>query len=95
MRHFLQPDYILAHTEEKGMFTGVGFLFLQFLYSDHRAIVAVVRAGGEGWLKKYRHKHQKLPLSLPLGPKDEEAMAFNALAAKCIDPKPTQKPGKD
>jgi hypothetical protein len=51
--------------------------------------------GGEGQLKKYRFKCQKLLLSLPLGPKDANTTAFNALAAKCINPKPTQKPEKD
>jgi hypothetical protein len=95
MRHYLQPDYILAHVEKKGMFTSMGFRFPWFLHSNHCAIVAVVRAGREGRLKKYQHKHQKLPLSLPLGPKDVDTMAFDALAAKCVDPKPTWKLGKD
>ncbi len=77
------------------MFKGMGFHFSRFLHSDHRAIVAVIRAGGEGRLKKYRRKRQKLPLSLLLGPKDTDTTAFNALAAKCVDPKPTRKQGKD
>ena len=77
------------------MFTGVEFCFPRFLHSDHCAIVAVVRAGGEGQLKKYWRKRQKLPLSLPLGPKDADTTAFNGLAAKCIDPKLTWKQGKD
>jgi hypothetical protein len=94
-QHYLQPDYILAQAEEMGMFKGMGFRFPWFLCFDHCAIVAVVRAGGEGWLKKYRCKHQKLPLSLPLGPKDANTMVFNTLAAKCVNPKPTRKPRKD
>jgi hypothetical protein len=81
-RHYLQPDYVLAQAEKKGMFTGMGFRFPHFLHSDHCAIVAVVRAGGEGRLKKYRRKWQKLLLSLLLGPKDADTMAFDALAAK-------------
>jgi hypothetical protein len=60
------------------MFTGMGFCFPCFLHSDHCIIVAVVRAGGEGRLKKYQCKHQKLPLSLPLGPKDADTTAFDA-----------------
>ncbi len=68
------------------MFRGMGF---------HRAIVGVVRVGWEERLKKYRRKRQKLPLSLPLGPKDVDTMAFDTLAAKCVDPKPTWKQGKD
>ena len=77
------------------MFTGVGFCFPHFLHSNHCAIIAVIRAGGEGRLKKYQCKRQKLPLSLLLGPKDTDTTAFNALAAKCVDPKPTRKQGKD
>jgi hypothetical protein len=77
------------------MFTGVGFCFPCFFHSDHRAIVAVVRAGGEGQLKKYWRKRQKLSLSLPLGPKDADTTTFNALAAECVDPKLTRKQGKN
>jgi hypothetical protein len=95
MQHYLQPDYILAQAEETAMFKGMGFRFPQFLHSDHCAIAAVVRAGGEGWLKKYRRKCQKLPLSRPLGPKDADTTAFDTLAAECVDPKPMWKPGKD
>jgi hypothetical protein len=77
------------------MFTGVGFCFPRFLHSDYRAIVVVVRAGGEGRLKKYQRKRQKLPLSLPLGPKDADTTTFDALAAECVNPKPTCKQEKD
>jgi hypothetical protein len=94
-QHYLQPDYILAQAEEMGMFKGMGFCFPQFLHSDHRAIVVVIRAGGEGQLKKYWCKRQKLLLSLPLRPKDADTMAFDAVAAKCVDPKLMRKPGKD
>jgi hypothetical protein len=94
-RHYSQPDYVLAQAEETGMFTGMGFRFPCFLQSDHRAIVAVVRAGGEGRLKKYRRKRQKLPLSLPLGPKDADTTAFDTLAAECVNLKQTRKQGKD
>ncbi len=37
----------------------------------------------------------KFPLSLPPGPKDANTALFDALAAKCIDPKPPWVPGKD
>jgi hypothetical protein len=92
---YSQPDYILAQAGEMCKFRGMGFRFLRFLHSDHCAVVVVVRAGGEGRLKTYRRKHQKLPMSLPLGPKDEDTAAVDALIAECIDPKPTRKLGKD
>jgi hypothetical protein len=94
MRHYSQPDYILACAKETGIFTGVGFCFLQFLHLHQCAIIAVVRAGGEGRLKKYQCKCQKLPLPLPVGPKDADTRAFNALPAECVDAKPMRKPGK-
>ncbi len=77
------------------MFTGIGFRFPLFLHSDHCAIVVVIRAEGEGRLTKYQYKGQKLPLSLLLGPKDVDTTVFNALAAECVNPKPTRKQGKD
>jgi hypothetical protein len=46
MRHYSQPDYILARAGETRKFRGVGFCLLRFLHSNHRAVVAVVRAGG-------------------------------------------------
>jgi hypothetical protein len=36
-RHYLQPDYVLVHAEEKGMFTGMGFLLPWFLHFDHHS----------------------------------------------------------
>jgi hypothetical protein len=56
--HYLQPDYILAQAGGTHKFKGVGFHFPRFLHSNHCAVVAVVRAGGEGRLKTYRRKHQ-------------------------------------
>jgi hypothetical protein len=76
-------------------FKGVGFRFPRFLHSNHHAVVAVVRVGGEGWLKTYRRKCQKLPLSLPVSPKDKDMAAFDTLTAECANPKPMRKPGKD
>jgi hypothetical protein len=73
----------------------MGFRFPRFLHSNHRAVVAVVRGGGEGWLKTYRRKRQKLLLSLPLGPKDKDTAVFDALTAECVNPKPMWKPGKE
>jgi hypothetical protein len=94
-RHYLQPDYILAQAGETRKFRGMGFHFLFFFHSNNRTVVAVVRAGGEGRLKTNWQKRQKFPLSLPLGPKDKDTAAFDALTAECINPKLTWKPGKD
>ncbi len=91
----MQPDYILVCAKERGIFKGVGFHFPRFLHLDHCAIVRVVRAGRGGQLRQYQHKCQKFPLSLPPGPKDADTTAFNALASKCIEPKPKRMLGKD
>jgi hypothetical protein len=58
-------------------------------------MIAVVRAGREGRLRQYRHKRQKIFLSLLPGPKDVDTVAFDALAAKCVKAKPKRTPGKD
>jgi hypothetical protein len=93
--YYMQLDYILARAKERFFFKGAGFRFLRFLQLDHRTIVAVVRAGWEGRPRQYRHKHQKFLLSLLPEPKDADTMAFNALVAKCVKPKPKRMPKKD
>jgi len=72
----------------------MGFRSPRFLHSDHRAVVANIRVGRKGRLKNYRHPCQKFPLSLPIGPKDANTTTFDALAAKCINPKMMRAPGK-
>ncbi len=95
MQYYSQTDYILASMTKRGIFKGVGFHLQRFLHSDHRAIIVVFQAGRGGQLRQYRRKCQKFLLSLLLGPKDADTMAFNALAAKCVKPKPKRVPGKD
>ncbi len=72
--YYLQPDYILGHAKETGIFKGMRSHFPQFLQLDHLAIVTVVRAGGEGQMNQCRCKQQKCLLSLLLGPKDMNTM---------------------
>jgi len=76
-------------------FKGVGFRSLRFLHSYHRTSVANIRGGRKGRLKNYRRTRQKFPLSLPIGPKDANTTTFDALAAKCVNPKMMRAPGKD
>jgi hypothetical protein len=73
----------------------VGFRSPRFLHSDHRAVVANIRVGRKGQLKDYRRARQKFLLSLPIGPKDANTTTFDALAAKCVNPKTKRAPGKD
>ncbi len=94
-RYYTQPDYFMACAGDIAQFKGVGFRSLRYLHSDHRAVVVNIRVGRTGWLKKYRRARQKLPLYLPPGPKDPNTALFDALAAKCVDPKPTRAPGKN
>jgi hypothetical protein len=94
MQHYLQPDYILARTGETSMFTGMGFCFPWFLHSDHRTIVAVVRRGG-GLAGEVPGQAPETPAVLAAGNKGRGHNFFDALAAKCVDPKLTRKLGKD
>jgi len=95
--HYTQPDYFMARAGDMANLRGVGFRSLRFLHSDHRAVVANIRVGRAGRLKKYRREFQKFPLSLPPGPQDANTTTFDALAARCVDPKEKKKrsPGKD
>ena len=79
------------HTE----FKGVGFQSPRFLHSDHRTVVVNIRVGRKGQQRNYRRARQKFPLTLPLEPKDANTTTFNALAAKCVEPKKKRSPGKD
>jgi hypothetical protein len=72
----------------------VGFCFLQF-HLDHCVIVVNVQDGRRGWLRQYRCMRQKFLLFLPMGMKDVNTTIFNALAAKCLEPKPKPVPGKE
>jgi hypothetical protein len=85
----------LYHGGNMAQFKGVGFRSPRFLHLDHRAVVANIWVARKGRLKNYRHAHQKFPLTLPLGPKDANTTTFDALAAKCIEPKKKRLPGKD
>jgi len=94
-RHYTQPDYIMARAGDMSQFQGVRFRSPRFLHSDHRAVVANIRVDRKGRLKEYRRAHQKFPLSLPPGLKDSNTALFDALAAKCVNPKPTRAPEKE
>ena len=95
-RHYSQPDYFMARAGDmRANLRGVGFRSPRFLHLDHRAVVANLRVGRTGRLKKYRRERQKFPLSLPLGPQDANTTIFDALAARCVDPKKKRSPGKD
>jgi len=66
---------------------GVGFKAPRFLHSDLRAVVADIRVGHRGKLKKYRRMRQTFPLTLETGPHDKDTTTFAKLAAKCMEPR--------
>ena len=94
-RYYTQPDYVMARAGDIAQFKGVGFRSPRYLHLDHCTVITNIPVGRTGRLKKYWRAHQKFPLSLPLGPKDLNTAFFDALAAKCVNPKPTWAPGKD
>jgi hypothetical protein len=91
----MQPDYIMARARDISQFKGVGFRSPRFLHSDHRAVVTNIQVGRKGQLRDYPRARQKFPLSLPIRPKDANTTTFDALAAKCVNPKTKRAPGKD
>jgi hypothetical protein len=95
--YYSQPDYCMAREGDMANIRGVGFRSPRFLHSDHRAVVVNIQVGwaGTGRLKQYRRECQQFPLTLPLGPKDANTTTFDALAAKCVEPKTKRPPGKD
>jgi hypothetical protein len=67
---------------------GIGFWWPQCHNSDHRAVVATIRAGKQEkrWLKAYRRKRQEFSLQLPPQELQDDLMtAFFALQATCKD----------
>ena len=92
----MQPDYFMARAGDmRANLWGVGFRSPRFLHLDHRAVVMNLPVGRTGRLKKYRRERQKFLLSLPLGSQDANTTIFDALAARCVDPKKKWSPGKD
>ncbi len=59
--------------------------------SDHRAVVASIRKGEVGKLKRYRKSRQTFPLQLPPAEEqDVQTRLFGELRATCEDDAPTR-----
>jgi hypothetical protein len=61
-------------------------------YSDHRALVAVIYAGGWGELKRYRWRAQRFPLSLPHGPHKQIDAEYQELLQDVVRPSIRERP---
>jgi hypothetical protein len=55
-------------------------------YSDHRALVAVIHAGGGEELKRYRRRTQQFPISLPCGPRKQLDAEYEELQRDVVRP---------
>jgi hypothetical protein len=55
-------------------------------YSDHRALVAVIYAGGGGELKRYQRRTQQFPISLPRSPRTQLDAEYEELQRDIVRP---------
>jgi hypothetical protein len=61
-------------------------------YSDHRALVAVIHAGGGEQLKRYRQRMQQFPISLPRGPRKQLNAEYEGLQRGVVSPPLRERP---
>ena len=93
--HHSQPDYILAREGDIRHFRKVAFRSPRVHDSDHRAVVATLRARRSRQLTNYRRKRQRLPLRLAIGPQDVLTQQFEALKLQCEKADPKRRQGND
>jgi hypothetical protein len=61
-------------------------------YSNHRALVAVIHAGGGEELKRYRRRMQRFPISLLRGPQKQLDAEFEELQRDVVSPPLRERP---
>jgi hypothetical protein len=89
--HQSQPDYCMARELDVRHFRNVAFWQPRIHNLDHRAVVASIRKGKVGKLKRYRKSRQTFPLQLPPAEEqDAQTRLFGELWATCKDDAPTQ-----
>ena len=81
-----QCDYVLGRATDLGRWFWRVSVRMPFCHnSDHRALVAEIRAGGGEEMKKYQKAHQRFPLWIPRGPRTELVGKYKEL---CLDVTP-------
>ena len=77
-------------------FRNMAFRQPRFHDSDHRAVVASIRKGKSGVLKRYRKSRQTFPLQLPpAAEQDVQTQLFGKLRATCEVDTPTRRTRSD
>jgi hypothetical protein len=61
-------------------------------YSNHRALVAVIHAGGGEELKRYRQQMQQFSISLPRGPQKQLDAEYEELQRDVVRPPLRERP---
>ena len=88
--HYSQPDYVLVRKRDPRRFQKVGFRWLRYHDSDHRAVVVTIKSG-ERQLTEYWKKCQEFPLKLPPAKQqDNLTRAFEALKVTCEESETTK-----
>ncbi len=63
-------------------------------YSNHRALVAVIHAGGGKELKQYHRRTQQFPISLPRDPQKQLDAEYEELQRDVVRPPPEGAPSQ-
>jgi len=91
-----QPDYVLAREEDRGRFRRVVVRIPRHHRSDHRAVVAHLKAEPPRRLQRYRRRFARFPVQLPrFGPRTEQEEMFEELKAECERPHPRERPANE
>jgi hypothetical protein len=88
-----QCDYVLGRATNLGQWIWRVSVRTPFCHdSDHRAIVAEIRAGGGRAMAKYRKQCHCFPLKIPWGPRAELVNKYKELHLDVIPPPVRERP---
>jgi hypothetical protein len=86
-----QCDYFFGRETDCRRFRRVS-VRMPCYYSNHRALVAVIHAGGGEELKQYRRRMQRFPISLPRGPRKQLDAEYEELQRDVVRPPLRERP---
>ncbi len=91
---FSQCNYFFGRENDRQRFCRVS-VRMPCYYSNHRALVAVIHAGGGEELKWYCQQTQQFPISLPRGPWKQLNAEYEELQWEVVPPPPRECPANN